>query len=272
MRSYTFYDKVISQISAPQHSGQLTHALSLSNRHAHSTPLPTHSALPPTLTPQKLPFPHPYPHIHISLYPHMLISLCPHMRTFSYARIIICSHPHMLTSPYAHILICSHPHMLTSSYAHIPICSHPHMLTSSYAHFLMCSHPHMLTSSYAHIHISSYPQPQPQPASQPASRPAGRPASQPGSIGRQVRFWGSKSANVTQSWWHRFFVIRVRRFLMVLGRRSAKVAPKRVLSAQTRFGALRTPKNVGHVYKSATCVILERKELQRRNFSDLERF
>ena len=58
---------------------------------------------------------------------------------------------------------------------------------------------------------------------------------------------------------------------MVLGRRSAKVAPKRVLSAQTRFGALRTPKNVGHVYKSAACVILERKELQRRNFSDLER-
>ena len=89
-------------------------------------------------------------------------------------------------------------------------------------------------------------------------------------------------------WWSRTFVIRVRRFLMVLGRRSAKVAPKRVLSAQdafrdpktikkrrTRmekcglchfgakraptaplerlgaFGPLRTPKNVGHVCKSA---------------------
>ena len=53
---------------------------------------------------------------------------------------------------------------------------------------------HMLTSSYAHIHISSYPQPQP------ASQPAGRPASQPGSIGRQVRFWGCKSANVRNIW------------------------------------------------------------------------
>ena len=58
---------------------------------------------------------------------------------------------------------------------------------------------------------------------------------------------------------------------MVLGRRSAKVAPKRVLSAQTRFGALRTRKNVGHVCKSAAWVILERKELQRRHLSDLER-
>ena len=56
------------------------------------------------------------------------------------------------------------------------------------------------------------------------------------------------------------------------GPQSGKVAPKRVLSAQTRFGALRTPKNVGHVYKSAACVILERKELQRRHFSDLELF
>ena len=56
------------------------------------------------------------------------------------------------------------------------------------------------------------------------------------------------------------------------GAQSALIAPKRVLSAQTRFGALRTPKNVGHVWKSAACVILERKELQRRHFSDLERF
>ena len=68
-----------------------------------------------------------------------------------------------------------------------------------------------------------------------------------------------------------FFVIRVRRFLMVLGRRSAKVAPKRVLSAKMRFGAPKTFKNVGHVCQSAAWVILERKELQRRNFSDLER-
>ena len=44
-----------------------------------------------------------------------------------------------------------------------------------------------------------------------------------------------------------FFVIRVRRFLMVLGRRSAKVAPKRVLSAKTRFGTPKTSKNVVHV-------------------------
>ena len=58
---------------------------------------------------------------------------------------------------------------------------------------------------------------------------------------------------------------------MVLGRRSAKVAPKRVLSAQTRFGASKTSKNVGHVCQSAACVILERKELQRRHLSDLER-
>ena len=126
---------------------------------------------------------------------------------------------------------------------------------------LICSHPHML--------ISTYPQPQPQP--QPASPLASRPASQPGSIGRQVRFWGSKSANVTQSWVPRFFVIRVRRFLMVLGRRSAKVAPKRVSSAQTRFGAPKTSKNVVHVCQSAACVTLERKELQRRHLSDLER-
>ena len=123
----------------------------------------------------------------------------------------------------------------------------------------------MLTSSYAHIHISSYPQPQP------ASQPAGRPASQPGSIGRQVRFWSSKSANLAQSWQHRFFFIRVRRFLMVLGRRSAKVALKRVSSAQTRFGAPKTSKNVVHVCQSAACVTLERKELQRHHLSDLER-
>ena len=58
----------------------------------------------------------------------------------------------------------------------------------------------------------------------------------------------------------------------IFGSQGALIAPKRVLSAQTRFGALRTPKNVGHVYKSAACVILERKELQRRHFSDLERF
>ena len=126
-----------------------------------------------------------------------------------------------------------------------------HMLPSSYAHIHISSHPHMLTSSYAHIHISSYPQPQP------ASQPAGRPASQPGSIGRQVRFWGSKSANVTTFQDVSFFIIRVRRFLMVLGRRSAEVARKRVLSAQTRFGAPKTPKNVGHVCQSAACVLLE---------------
>ena len=138
-----------------------------------------------------------------------------------------------------------------------------HMLPSSYAHIHISSHPHMLTSSYAHIHISSYPQP--------ASQPASRPASQPGSIGRQVRFWSSKSANVTQSWVPPFFSIRVRRFLMVLGRRSAKVARKRVSSAQTRFGASKTPKNVVHVCQSAACVTLERKELQRRHLSDLER-
>ena len=76
---------------------------------------------------------------------------------------------------------------------------------------------------------------------------------------------------VRQSWVDPFFVIRVRRFLMVLGRRSAKVAPKRVLSAQTRFGAPKTFKNVGHVCQSAAWVILERKELQRRHLSDLER-
>ena len=151
--------------------------------------------------------------------------------------------------------------MLTSSYAHMLICSHPHMLISTYPHILICSYPHIL--------ISTYPQPQPQP--QPASRLASRPASQPGSIGRQVRFWSSKSANVTQSWQDPFFFIRVRRFLMVLGRRSAKVAPKRVLSAKTRFGTPKTSKNVGHVCQSAACVILERKELQRRHLSDLER-
>ena len=140
-----------------------------------------------------------------------------------------------------------------------------HMLPSSYAHIHISSHPHMLTSSYAHIHISSYPQPQP------ASQPAGQPASQPGSIGRQVRIWGSKSANVTPSWVNPFFFIRVRRFLMVLGRRSAKVALKRVSSAQTRLGAPKTSKNVGHVCQNAACVTLERKELQRRHLSDLER-
>ena len=58
----------------------------------------------------------------------------------------------------------------------------------------------------------------------------------------------------------------------IFGSQGALIAPKRVLSAQTRFGAPRTPKNVGHVYKSAACVILERKELQRRHFSDLELF
>ena len=76
---------------------------------------------------------------------------------------------------------------------------------------------------------------------------------------------------VRQSWGYLGIVIRVRRFLMVLGRRSAKVAPKRVLSAKTRFGAPKTFKNVGHVCQSAACVILERKELQRRHLSDLER-
>ena len=76
---------------------------------------------------------------------------------------------------------------------------------------------------------------------------------------------------VRQSWWYLGIVIRVRRFLMVLGRRSAKVAPKRVLSAKTRFGAPETFKNVGHVCQSAAWVILERKELQRRHLSDLER-
>ena len=55
------------------------------------------------------------------------------------------------------------------------------------------------------------------------------------------------------------------------GSQSAKVAPKRVLSAQTRFGAPKTPKNVVHVCQSAACVILERKELQRRHLSVLER-
>ena len=50
-----------------------------------------------TLTPQKLPFPHPYLHIHISSYPRILI----------------------ISSYYAHILICSHPHMLISTYPHI---------------------------------------------------------------------------------------------------------------------------------------------------------
>ena len=156
-------------------------------------------------------------------------------------------------------------------------------------HMLISLYPHMLISTYPHIHISSASASQP--ASQPASRLASRPASQPGSIGRQVRFWGSKSANVTKSWQDPFFFIRVRRFLMVLGRRSAKVAPKRVLSAQdafrdpknikkrrTRmpkcglchfgakraptaplerlgaFGPLRTPKNVGHVCKSAKVI------------------
>ena len=128
---------------------------------------------------------------------------------------------------------------------------------------LISSHPHI----YPHMLISTYPQPQPQPA----NRLASRPASQPGSIGRQVCFWGSESANVTQSWVPRFFFIRVRRFLMVLGRRSAKVAPKRVLSAKTRFGTPKTSKNIGHVCQSAACVILERKELQRRHLSDLER-
>ena len=33
----------------------------------------------------------------------------------------------------------------------------------------------------------------------------------------------------------------------IFGSQGALIAPKRVLSAQTRFGALRTPKNVGHV-------------------------
>ena len=69
-----------------------------------------------------------------------------------------------------------------------------------------------------------------------------------------------------------FYPLFDRWIRMTFGRQRAKVAPKRVLSAQTRFGALRTPKNVDHVYKSAACVILERKELQRRHFSDLERF
>ena len=56
-----------------------------------------------TLTPQKLPFPHPHMHImiHISSYPRILIC--------SYPYILICSYPHILTSSYAHILISSAP-------------------------------------------------------------------------------------------------------------------------------------------------------------------
>ena len=77
---------------------------------------------------------------------------------------------------------------------------------------------------------------------------------------------------VRQSWWDRFLLYTAPATRTIFGSQGALIAPKRVLSAQTRFGALRTPKNVGHVYKSAACVILERKELQRRHFSDLERF
>ena len=77
---------------------------------------------------------------------------------------------------------------------------------------------------------------------------------------------------VRQSWWHRFLLYTAPATRTIFGSQGALIAPKRALSAQTRFGAPRTPKNVGHVYKSAACAILERKELQRRNFSDVERF
>ena len=88
----------------------------------------------------------------------------------------------------------------------------------------------------------------------------------------QVLQRGALELKVRQSWWHRFLLCTAPATRTIFGSQGALIAPKRVLSAQTRFGALRTPKNVGHVCKSAACVILERKELQRRHFSDLERF
>ena len=105
---------------------------------------------------------------------------------------------------------------------------------------------------------------EPSAASQPASAPAGPNVP-------QVLPRSTLELKVRQSCQHPFFFIRDRRFLMVLGSRSAKVAPKRVLSAKTRFGASKTSKNAGHVCQSAAWVILERKELQRRHLSDLER-
>ena len=102
-----------------------------------------------------------------------------------------------------------------------------------------------------------------------ASRPASRPALGPNVP--QVLPRSTLELKVRQSGWYLQMGIRDRRFLMLLGRRSAKVAPKHVLSAQTRFGAPKTLRNVGHVCQSAAWVILERKELQRRHWSDLER-
>ena len=75
---------------------------------------------------------------------------------------------------------------------------------------------------------------EPSAASQPASAPAGPNVP-------QVLPRSTLELKVRQSWWPGEIVIRVRRFLMVLGRRSAKVAPKRVLSAQDAF---RDPKNI----------------------------
>ncbi len=91
-------------------------------------------------------------------------------------------------------------------------------------------------------------------------------------MGPKVPQRGTLELNTSQSCWDRFLLYTAPATRTIFGSRSALIAPKRVLSAQTRFGAPRTPKNVGDVWKSAACVILERKELQRRHFSDLELF
>ena len=125
-----------------------------------------------------------------------------------------------------------HPGMLIYAPIHAPIliCSYPHILTSSYAHILICSYPHILISSAS--------------ASQRASQPASQPAGLHWAPSALLELQKRQSRPILAA---PFFFIRVRRFLMVLGRRSAKVVLKRVSSAQTRFGAPKTSKNVVHV-------------------------
>ena len=106
---------------------------------------------------------------------------------------------------------------------------------------------------------------EPSAASQPASAPAGPNVP-------QVLPRSTLELKVRDSSCDQILLYTAPATRTIFGSQGALIAPKRVSSVQTRFGALRTPKNVDHVYKSEACVILERKELQRRHFSDLERF
>ena len=81
---------------------------------------------------------------------------------------------------------------------------------------------------------------EPSAASQPASAPAGPNVP-------QVLPKSTLELKVRQSWVDPFLLYTAPATRTIFGSQGALIAPKRVLSAQTRFGALRTPKNVGHV-------------------------